>query len=166
MKAHSTLENLILYFVVKTRGFITKIQLVKFLYLADLYSVKWTGQQLTELDWYYYNHGPWHDEIDAALIRLEGDIHQKQEGKAILIQPDEKLDDDSTSFGFSEGLCLMLDNIRREWAGADSEKIKSLLEYVYSTAPMLVAKESYQPQERARLNLLLEREKLIEELGA
>lgn len=165
MKVHSTLENLILYFVIKTRGFITKIQLVKFLYLADLYSVKWTGKQLTELDWYYYNHGPWHDEIDAALTRLEGNIHQRKEGKAILIQPDDQLDD-STSFEFSEGLCLMLDNIRREWAGSSSEKIESLLEYVYSTAPMLVAKENHQPQERARLNLLLEREKLVEELGA
>lgn len=53
------LEQLILYFVCKTKGRITKTQLVKFLYLADLYSVKWTEHQLTELDWYYYNHGPW-----------------------------------------------------------------------------------------------------------
>lgn len=42
------LEQLILYFVCKTKGHITKTQLVKFLYLADLYSVKWTGQQLTD----------------------------------------------------------------------------------------------------------------------
>ena len=31
------LETLILYFVYQTKGNITKIQLVKFLYLADLY---------------------------------------------------------------------------------------------------------------------------------
>jgi hypothetical protein len=47
------LETLILYFVYQTNGFLTKIQLVKFLYLADLYSVKWTGKQLTDLDWYW-----------------------------------------------------------------------------------------------------------------
>jgi P-loop Domain of unknown function (DUF2791) len=64
------LEDLILHFVSKTSGFTTKTQLVKFLYLSDLYSVKWTGKQLTRLDWYYYHYSPWDEEIDSALKRL------------------------------------------------------------------------------------------------
>ena len=31
-------------------------------------------------------------------------------------------------------LRLVLDNIRREWAGAGQEKLKALLEYVYSSS--------------------------------
>jgi hypothetical protein len=72
-------DQLIKYFVYETKGFITKTQLVKFIYLADLYAVKWTGKQLTDLDWCYYHYGPWNEEIDTALARMEGvDIFQKQ----------------------------------------------------------------------------------------
>ncbi len=51
------LRKLINFFVNETKGQITKIQLVKFIYLMDLYMVKWTGKQLTNLDWRYYLHG-------------------------------------------------------------------------------------------------------------
>lgn len=158
------LEDLILYFVYKTKGFITKTQLVKFLYLADLYSVKWTGKQLTDLDWYYYNYGPWNDGIDSALIRLKGKIVQMQDRDTILIQMGADFPN-VDSLKFSESLQLMLENIRREWAGGGSEKIKELLNYVYSTAPMVEAQSKYNREDKARLNLQLEREKLIEELG-
>lgn len=68
------LEDLIKYFVYETKRHITKTKLVKFLflYLADLYSVKWTGKQLTKLDWYYYKHSPWDEDIDMALERMNG----------------------------------------------------------------------------------------------
>jgi hypothetical protein len=158
------LENLILYFVYKTKGFITKTQLVKFLYLADLYSVKWTGKQLTQLDWCYYTYGPWTEEIDSALSSLKGKVEQKQEGNATLIQMNDTVSE-MDDFKFSEGLQLMLDNIRKEWAGLTSDKITELLNHVYSTAPMVEAKGKYNPEDKARLNLQLEREKLIEELG-
>lgn len=164
MEPRSMLENLILYFVYQTNGHITKTQLVKFLYLADLYSVKWTGKQLTDLDWYFYNHGPWHEDIDAALTHLNGQIVQKQEGKATLIQIGTN-QIDLHSLEISQGLRLILDNIRREWAGSDPGKIDRLLEYVYSTKPMLAVKDAYQRSDKARLNLALERESLVEELG-
>ena len=164
MEPHSMLETLILYFVYQTKGNITKIQLVKFLYLADLYSVKWTGKQLTDLEWYFYTFGPWHEDIDAALVHLNGQVVQKEEGKAILIQTGtEPLD--PHSLGISQGLYLMLDNIRREWAGSSTEKIDELLNYVYATAPMLAVKDKHEKSEKVPLNLALERELLLEELG-
>lgn len=65
------LKKLICFFVFKTKGQITKTRIVEYIYLADLYSVKWTGEQLTNLDWYYYKYGPWHEDIDIALSSME-----------------------------------------------------------------------------------------------
>lgn len=157
------LDKLIKYFVYETKGNITKTQLIKFLYLADLYSVKWTGNQLTELNWYYYNYGPWHEDIDTALNKMNGkEVAVEQEGNATLIRlgvQASNVDD----LQLPVSLKLVLDNIRREWAG--SEKLPQLLDYVYSTAPMLEVKEKHQPEQKVKLNLQAEREKLISELG-
>ncbi len=157
------LYKLIEFFVGQTRGEITLIQLTKFLYLADLYSVKWTGKQLTDLDWYYYHHGPWHDDITDALRQMEGFVVCVEEkGKTKLIrcgptlEPPEKL-------GLPKSLLLMLENIRRRWAGADSQLINELLKYVYATAPMQAVK-GHERTERVPLNLLLERERVRTEL--
>ena len=57
----------------------------------------------------------------------------------------------------------MLRNIRKEWIGAD--KLDQLLEYVYQTEPMLEAKKHHHREEKASLNLQLEYEKLVSELG-
>jgi uncharacterized phage-associated protein len=158
------LDILIKYFVYATKGHITKIQLIKFLYLADLYAVKWTGKQLTELNWYYYHFGPWHEDIDIALNKMNGkEISIETEGNITLI----KLGKESGNIDdlqLSVSLKFVLDNIRREWAGAGKDKIKQLLDYVYNTAPMLAVKEKHQPEEKAMLNLQVEREKLISEL--
>ncbi|WP_197671685.1 hypothetical protein [Geminocystis sp. NIES-3708] len=54
----SMLEKLIVFFVCKIKGNITKTQLLKFLYLADLGAVKWQDKQLTDVDWRYYLNGP------------------------------------------------------------------------------------------------------------
>lgn len=150
------LENIIKYFVYATKGYITKTQLIKFLYLADLYSVKWTEKQLTELNWRYYNYGPWNEDIDAALNQMDGkDISLELQGETILI----KLGVTSGNVDDLElplGLKLMLDNIRREWAGAGQDKVNQLLDCVYSTAPMLEVKDSHKPEEKVRLNLYSE----------
>ncbi|MEH2294552.1 type II toxin-antitoxin system antitoxin SocA domain-containing protein [Nostoc sp.] len=159
------LDKLIKYFVYETKGYITKTQLIKFLYLADLYSVKWTGKQLTELEWYYYNYGPWHEDIDAALNKMNGkEIIQESQGNTTLI----KLGAEAVSSDYLElpvSLKLVLDNIRREWAGSGQDKLNQLLDYVYSTAPMLEVKDIHKPDEKVLLNLQTEREKLISELG-
>ncbi|NJL61782.1 MAG: SocA family protein [Methylacidiphilales bacterium] len=158
------LDKLIKYFVYATKGNITKTQLIKFLYLADLYSVKWTGKQLTELDWYYYSFGPWHEDIDAALGKMNGkEIAVDSNGNATLIRLGSQASN-VEDLQLPQSLKLMLDNIRREWAGAGQEKIRQLLDYVYNTAPMLEVKDKHKPEEKVRLNLQTEREKLISEL--
>jgi hypothetical protein len=159
------LDKLIKYFVYATKGYITTTQLIKFLYLADLYSVKWTGKQLTELDWCYYSFGPGNEDIDTALKQMNGtEIIQESQGNTVLI----KLGADATNVEDLQlplSLRLILDNIRREWAGSGKEKFQALLDYVYSTAPMLAVKDTHKPEEKVKLNLLAEQEKLISELG-
>jgi hypothetical protein len=160
------LDQLIKYFVYHTKGHITKTQLVKFLYLADLYSVKWTGNQLTELDWYYYLHGPWQEEIDAALGKMNGkEILQEPQGEAVLIKLGPEAGN-TEELKLPPSLQLILENIRREWAGSSPDRMKQLLDYVYSTAPMLEVKEAHKPEEKVRLNLQKERERLMQELDS
>ncbi len=158
------LDILIKYFVYATKGYITKIQLIKFLYLADLYAVKWTGKQLTDLKWYYYRFGPWHEDIDTALDKMNGkEISVETEGGKTLV----KLGKDAGNIDdlqLPTSLKLMLDNIRREWAGSGLDKMKQLLDYVYTTAPMVEVKDKHKPEEKVRLNLQAEQEKLIGEL--
>jgi len=159
----SMLEKLILFFVGKSKGHITKTQLVKFLYLTDLYAVKWTEKQLTDLDWRYYRFGPWSEDIDSCLTNLytKRVLGEVQNNQAVLIEPRENCPD-VDDLGFSKGLELMLRNIRKAWIGA---KLDDLLAYVYQTEPMLEAKENHKPEEKAHLNLFLEHEKVVAELG-
>ncbi|MFN6519164.1 MAG: type II toxin-antitoxin system antitoxin SocA domain-containing protein [Nostoc sp. CreGUA01] len=159
------LEQLIKYFVYETKGYITKTQLIKFLYLADIYSVKWTQKQLTDLDWCYYYYGPWNENIDAALNQMNGkEIIQESQGDTILLKLGPKAGNvDDLELPLS--LKLVLDNIRREWAGAGQDKLSQLLEHVYNTAPMLEVKDTHKPEEKVKLNLQAERDRLIKELG-
>ncbi|MCJ8278460.1 MAG: Panacea domain-containing protein [Rivularia sp. ALOHA_DT_140] len=159
------LEKLIKYFVYATKGHISKIQLIRFLYLADLYSVKWTGNQLTQLDWYYYHLGPWDENINTALDKMNGkEISLETQYNTTFIKLGTEAENiDALELPIS--LKLILDNIRREWSGSGQEKIKQLLDYIYSTAPMLEVIEKYKPEEKIKLNLQLEQERLIKELN-
>ncbi len=158
------LDRLIKYFVYATKGHITRIQIIKFLYLADLYAVKWTGKQLTELNWYYDRFGPGHEDIDVALGKMNGkEISIEAEGSITLVKLGAEAGN-IEDLQLPVSLKLMLDNIRREWAGSGQDKMKQLLDYIYTTAPMLAVKDQHQPAEKVRLNLQAEREKLISEL--
>lgn len=155
------LQKLICFFVFKTKGHITKTQLVKYIYLADLYSVKWTGEKLTDLDWYYYKFGPWHEDIDRALFSLEEkEIVQVSSGESNLINMGEALNE-IDSLNLPTSLVLMLENIKKEWSSSNT---KELLDYVYQTAPMIEVQKSYTAQDKAKLNLHKERELLLKSI--
>lgn len=159
------LNQLIKYFAYATKGHISKIQLIRFLYLADLYAVKWTSKQLTQLNWYYYHLGPWDEDINSALDKMNGkEINLETEYNTTFIKLGSKagnIDD----LQLPVSLKLIIDNIRREWSGSGQDKIKQLSDYVYSTAPMVEVKEKHTPEEKVKLNLQLEREKLVNELN-
>lgn len=163
----SMTTKLILFFVLSTKGHITKTQLFKFLYLADLYAIKWLGKQITDLEWVYYLHGPWQEEIQADLERMDGReiIQCSQLNRTVLIQlgPNAPTID---ALELPEAMKFILDNIRREWAGAGSEKLKNLLDYVYNTAPMKdVLSRGCSHEEQQSLDLFKEKDKLLQELA-
>ncbi len=163
----SMTTKLILFFVLSTKGHITKTQLVKFLYLADLYATKWLGKQITDLKWVYYHHGPWEEEIQTALDRMDGtEINQcslSSETVLIRLGPAAPSIDD---LELPESMRLVLDNIRREWAGSGKDNLNDLLQYVYNTAPMKeVLDRGYIPEQQRTLDLFKEREKLLQELA-
>ena len=152
--------------MISTRGWINKVQLVKFLYLADLYAVKWQGKQITDLEWLYYKFGPYQEDIQRELDTLSSQeiIKQTPQGQYILIQPAQNIPTiESLDLPVSMG--FVLDNIKKEWAGS-GKIFEELLEYVYSTAPMReVRGNGYQAEEKRPLNLFKEHEKLLQELA-
>ncbi|MEL6458149.1 MAG: hypothetical protein AAFQ91_07850 [Cyanobacteria bacterium J06621_15] len=159
------LDKLIKYFVYATKGHISKIQLICFLYLADLYSIKWTEKQLTQLDWYYYRNSLGHEDINTALDNMNGkEINLETEYNTIFIKLGVKASN-IDNLQLPTSLKLVLNNIRREWSGSGRDKIKELLDYIYTTAPMMEIKDKYKPEEKVKLNLQLEREKLVSELN-
>ena len=153
------LLKLIRFFVGASKGHITKTQLVHFLYLADLYAVKWTTQPLTELDWILFKHGPYSHNIEKALGRLAafGEISYQAEGKAQLIMPAAAFEEAGE---FDRSLWLMLENIRSPWIGAP---LADLQEYVRSTAPMAAA-SNHAPEDQYPLELVLEYQRTRERL--
>ncbi len=166
--ANIMLENLIIYFIYKTKGYITKRQLVCFIYLADLYMVKWTEKQLTPLDWRYSGDLPYHEEIDNILNKWldQNLLRLETEGNtALMILNQDNLDLDRIKF--PKSLDLMLDNIRTEWAGLTKERNEALQDYIRTTEPIqdIQTKSHNNLGQEIRLNLKLERKKLMKELG-
>lgn len=158
--------KLILFFVIRTKGHITKTQLVKFLYLADLYSMKWLGKQITDLNWYFYNHGPWEKDIQTILNKMNGKQIKLIQGfgGAVLVKPGTQIPNES-DLCLPESMALMLENIRKEWAGSGSDNFKKLMDYVYETAPMKdLLERGFTNQDKEPLNLKLAYEHMLDEL--
>ncbi|AFY69652.1 hypothetical protein Pse7367_1360 [Thalassoporum mexicanum PCC 7367] len=163
----SMTAKLIEFFVLKTKGHITKFQLFKFLYLADLYATRWHGKQITDLHWIFYKYGPWEEDIDKTLRSLESlqKVVQTKSGEAILIRPGKNaMSIEQLELPIS--MQYMLENIRAAWSGTTQKQQQELRDYVYATAPMKdVLEKEYTPDQKQPLNLLKERELLLAELG-
>jgi len=162
----STVEKLIIFFVHKAEGYITKTKLVNFLYLADLSAVKWTENQLTNLEWHYHQSGPWSKEIDRALDQLSQNevLRIVHKGNSISFQPTANCPE-VEDLQFSKGLELMLRNIQKKWRGTSADETKALLDYVSETEPIISCRTKQSSKEDTPLNLHLEYEKMIKELG-
>jgi Protein of unknown function (DUF4065) len=161
----SMTAKLILFFVVKTKGNITKTQLVKFLYLADLYSVKWLGQQITDLKWIRYRFGPYEEEIDRTLELMKGrqiEIEGANDKNYIIIRMGSEIPS-IESLELPVMMQMLLDNIRYQWMGKPT---KELLDFVYATSPMVEAiKQNIHPEQKQPLDLFREQQKLQQELA-
>lgn len=109
------------------------------LYLADLYSVKWTKKPLTHLRW-------------TAL----GGLPHSQELEEFLGEPRPAAKDAGQ---LSTSLRLMLENIRTPWGDCPLEDLES---YIQTTAPFSVCK----PEDHDDLDLMSEYHRTSQRLAA
>jgi len=75
MARPSPTQDLIRYITweaTRLTGALTKIRLIKFLYLADVYLFTLTGRRATPYRWRFYHYGPW--ALDAQQD-IEGSTH-------------------------------------------------------------------------------------------
>jgi Protein of unknown function (DUF4065) len=62
-----SLIHLIVAYATERRGAVSKIRLIKFLYLADVHAFQRTQQTLTGYPWRLYHYGPWAIEAQAEI---------------------------------------------------------------------------------------------------
>jgi hypothetical protein len=139
--SNEMVRRLILYIVGELQaheGLISKIRIVKILYLIDVEYYRMYGESLTGLKWYFYRYGPYAYDIDAAInglgFRLGEETIETAEGHAAYTyRVQESPDLDDLRFAAKAGI----DRIISRWA---LEDLRALLDYVYtSTEPMRVA---------------------------
>jgi hypothetical protein len=162
-----TIENnifykLVTFFIGDTFHSIKKDQLTQFLYLADLYSVKWTGESLTDSDWFLYEGRVSSDELVDTLTELENKQLITIKEELIVALP--KLRKPKYT-EFPLGLELMLQNILAEWLY--SNRLEHMTSYVNQTAPIKeILSSSLNSTSKIKLDLNLERIKLLEDLNS
>lgn len=131
-------EQIIAYIVEKLSGKVTKTQLLKLIYLADFESVKYSGNQLSEIKWFYHHYGPYDKSLDKRLQLLEKEKFIKVEQKNKKSHPDEiyfvyQATDKRINNDFSPVQKDILETIINQFG---SFTLSSLLDYVYHTSPM------------------------------
>jgi hypothetical protein len=148
-------ESVILYFLTAVGEPLSEVKLIGFLYLTDLFRVKWGEKQLTKSKWVKLSGMPTSDEVEMTIKALLDQGKIERECLRWLVAKDS---DSFSSISF--GLRLMLENICVEWKDQDTYK---LCHYIAHTAPMM-AVEGKPYVKRVDLDLTLERKKLLEDL--
>ena len=138
-----SLINFIVWYATKIRGSVSRIRLMKFLYLADWHNVKLTGQSATPYPWRFYHYGPYATEAqrDIDLAAKQGLIEAK-----ILERPEE--DDVNLYCRYGDDpeiwreIGVKADSfLRREIDCWIAKPLPEFLDYVYfETEPMAHAK--------------------------
>lgn len=146
--------QLLNYFLFSSGRHLTREQLTNFLYLADLYAVKWTAKQLTHLDWYCYwskdgYYQLYSEELSATLDSLLKE-NVKQDYRVCYSQ-------------IPISIRFVLDSILQEWGSR--KKFNQLMIYINSTAPLEELGAAPRLAKKQKINLLAERARLIKELG-
>ena len=61
------LSECLIFFVFRHSGRIQRTKLIKLVYLADMLSYQRRGRIITEIDYIYYDYGPWSPIFYGAL---------------------------------------------------------------------------------------------------
>ena len=137
------LEAAIAYLLNRPRRFrLTRTEVVKYLYLADLAYFKAHGKTLTGVDYAYYYYGPFNEEIVNTLERMSGTIIRKTAHLRSLGDSEYYLYESSKPISVDPLLSpeekRIIDDVVGRWYG---RRLKTLLRYVYEeTEPMRKAR--------------------------
>lgn len=140
-KKYNQTEHAIKYIVSRLSGRIVKTQLLKFIYLSDLELRKLTGRPISDLDYIWWNNGPYDKSFNRSLehLRDTGFIIEESRRRAL---------DEKNYFLYHNGPEAIeehLSNMEKEVIDKVVEayfhlELPALLEdVVYETRPMLKA---------------------------
>lgn len=114
---------------------LTKTQIVKFLYLAEVEYYRETGNRLTDLDWLFYHYGPYAFEIDAILEGREF-LMEKKETKSERVVQQYKIAEPTAKYSsyVDAKVSLIIKRIVGTWG---NKPLEELLDFMYfDTEPM------------------------------
>ncbi|MFW6102005.1 MAG: hypothetical protein ACOC90_11525 [Bacteroidota bacterium] len=126
--------------------FLSRIHLIKYVYLADLeYARYHGGQTYTGLPWRFYKFGPYCEEV---LETIEPAMNEIGAEKTVSSHP--KFEDDFIKWGYQaddedvpdklrEELDIIIDGTIQRMVGKYGADTEGLLHHTYNTVPMLTA---------------------------
>lgn len=131
----------VLKYLVERVGPVGATKHLKLVYLADLMAREYLGQPVSELDYIWYDQGP----FDSAFYHAREDLESAGLGaEDPTIYPDGKTErtfhdgGDQIEYDFSDAEAHILDAVADRFG---SWKLNALLRVVYETAPMEQANE-------------------------
>ncbi len=132
-------EQFLAFIIKNLSGKVTKTQLVKLMYLADLKSVEFTGEQITNVKWIRYTFGPYDMKLDKRLALLEKENYICVSAKSKTKNHDEIYF--LYSYKGPSEIELDIDANRKQIINTILEQygtftLQALLDHVYNTPPM------------------------------
>ena len=150
----SQTEQLLNYIIQNLSGKITKTQLIKLVYLMDLESVRFTGTQISNIKWKFHHYGPYDENLDGRLKKLEKNSTIVVQQKSKKDHPDDiyflyQYTGKKIKYEFEPMKKQIIDTILSQYG---SFTLDALLKYVYETEPMRKAKKGQYLNLKSLLN--------------
>ena len=135
---HHELVRYITWEATRLAGALTKIRLIKFLYLADVYLFGLVGQRATPYRWRFYHYGPWaldaqqdiEDLAQSGVIEATTKSRDHEVGEMTLYSTAGTSPDIERTFGLR--FETRLSDAIRIWA---RRPLNEFLDYVYFDTP-------------------------------
>lgn len=136
--SHDELIRYITWEATRLAGALTKIRLIKFLYLADVYLFGLVGQRATPYRWRFYHYGPWtldaqqdiEDLAQSGAIEAKSRPRDDEIGEMTLYSTLGPAPDIEQAFGLR--FETRLNDAIRAWA---RKPLNEFLDYVYFDTP-------------------------------
>ncbi len=150
---NNPVSQAIRYLVEQVPG-VGRTQIVKFLYLADLEARRALGRPLSDLDYIFYNHGPFDSRILSWLDRMEagGEITTEQVCRFGAVAYCYRTTDKPVPKAFSTGELLILNQVVEMIKNKSLQQV--LEDIVYQTKPMRDAIDREAFGHRLRMDLV------------